>query len=472
MSTMLNYEVGLTPPSSSGTTTASSVTIPCPSGVVSGYLLVLGVVIGPNGTDSGTAQTPSGWTALTSANAGMCIYYKTATSSEPQSYTVSIGTVGQTANVAAAAFVAVYPPSTIHSFVYRTSSADVVTWTPTFPSGVTSGEEVLLIAGMMSNPNENPHSGAGNLNLPASWTTEVPVFGPGSNAFSTSPNACAIGLCDYSGSTSNPTITTAIGGNFYAGFIVITTTTVNPTSSASNYALTVTGSGATAPGIVVSVSALSGTAPLEAIVASSATTNYYSMGGNAAPQRSITPTATGSIVYGAVMTWEPGASYTPLGNTTFLQNNYNTTTNEGYGLFYSSGTTSANIPVTLGASAPTNSRVNIALAEILASGTISVLSSAQMVSTTYSEFHTTQVAVTQTLGSQILIPGALLVAAVSTASSYTQNVQPLVALSDTSGLAWTELSASNTESGAYAGIWVAQVPTVNAGAFLSFLPLP
>lgn len=87
------------------------------------------------------------------------------------------------------------------------------------------------------------------------------------------------------------------------------------------------------------------------------------------PQISLTPAATGSIVYGAVVNPTNSTAFTPGAASTFSQNVSDATNTKAYGTFRSTGTTAAGTPVTTGGSAPAVAGL-IAVAEVLAAGAI------------------------------------------------------------------------------------------------------
>lgn len=90
------------------------------------------------------------------------------------------------------------------------------------------------------------------------------------------------------------------------------------------------------------------------------------------PELSITPSATGSWVYGAAVNGAAGTGFTAAATTTFDLNAVDTTNNAAYGTCRSTGTTTGGTPVTIGGSGPTEGGggLGVALAEILAAGTL------------------------------------------------------------------------------------------------------
>src|SRR5580692_3915480 len=85
----------------------------------------------------------------------------------------------------------------------------------------------------------------------------------------------------------------------------------------------------------------------------------------ATPSLGITPQATGSWVYGALL--GSGSSFTALAGTTFEQNSALSGLSSIQ--FRTTGTTTASTPVTVGAQGSVHG-IGVAVAEILASGTL------------------------------------------------------------------------------------------------------
>jgi hypothetical protein len=116
-------------------------------------------------------------------------------------------------------------------------------------------------------------------------------------------------------------------------------------------------------GIILTVKALTGQAASPAgNTASSATITT--------PQLAITPSGTGSWVYGSLANLVTDASFTANSSTTFSQNFLDTSDTITMATFRSTGTTTSGTPVTLGATNPTESTryLMIAMAEILQPG--------------------------------------------------------------------------------------------------------
>ena len=171
------------------------------------------------------------------------------------------------------------------------------------------------------------------------------------------------------------------------------------------------------------------------------------------------------------------STFTPNSSTTFHQNVADLLNVGIYGTF-EYGVTTAGVPVTLGGSAPDNTNAVVALAEILqAPGkTITEVATATINATSPAQYNT--IVAQQTAVFPVNPPaGTVLVAIVSCNSNYAQGSVTVpdvasgtnanVAITDTMGLVWTQLSS--VAYPAYAGIWIAQVPnladvpTINPG---------
>jgi hypothetical protein len=166
------------------------------------------------------------------------------------------------------------------------------------------------------------------------------------------------------------------------------------------------------------------------------------------PQLAITPTATGSWVYGAVTNVAAATAFTANGSTTFSQNVLYAGDGDTFGTFRSTGTTTAATPVTVGASAPAETTGNLiwAAAEILAATTL-----AEDPSSPAGKNTTT--ATTISTASFSPPGGSLLVAVVS--NNGTGSGTLTVTVSDTLDLTWTQLANTTYDR---ASVWVAQVP--------------
>jgi hypothetical protein len=180
------------------------------------------------------------------------------------------------------------------------------------------------------------------------------------------------------------------------------------------------------------------------------------------PQLAITPSGSGSWVYGASQLDTATAAFTPAANTAFSANQYWSGDEITFGTFRSSGTTTASTPVTLGATAPAGAAgaTGIALLEILANGTL-----AEDPSTPAPAYTTT--AETVSTASFTPPPGSLLVAMVSSDFTGTANQDMTMVVSDSSGLTWTRqvTAAFTAGTGTFQGctIWTAPVPSSGGG---------
>ena len=132
MSELISYGIGYTPDSTASTT----LVIQPPPIYAAGNTLVMGV-IAANSTGGVAASTPTGWTAVSSGGATLALFTKTASSNETPE-TVTLGS-----SCISSGFIAAYPASTVVTSSFANSSSNVVTYTPTFPGGVTANETVL-----------------------------------------------------------------------------------------------------------------------------------------------------------------------------------------------------------------------------------------------------------------------------------------------------------------------------------------
>lgn len=149
----------------------------------------------------------------------------------------------------------------------------------------------------------------------------------------------------------------------------------------------------------------------------------------------ITPAATGSWVYGAAVNGAAATGFTAAAGTTLSANVPDPTNTVTYATFRTTGTTTASVPVTAGASAPAEAAgfIGVAVAEILASGTLAEdASSPSPVST--------PVATAAATPSFAPPAGSLLVAMV--AANTTGAGDLALGVSDTAGLSWALLAQS------------------------------
>ena len=450
----LSYSVAATPVNQ----TASTLTVAPPPVYEAGDFLVMSVV--GTATTAGTgvsAATPAGWARVSASGSVLSVFTKTAGSSE------SPVTVTMASACAAAAWAAAYPAATVVSSTFGNSSPGSVSYSPSFPSGITSGQLVLVAGAAVTSPGSvDTPVGWSNFNFPAGAAVEVPAFAPAlPNA---GPYTGAAGLCSVPGSAATGTALFTSGQQctFYAGFIVL-----NVTGTASPLTVTATAAyPAGTPGMALTVKALTGTASAAAITAGGAKQKVYALGTSGPPQASITPAATGSVVYGAVTEnygVTSGASFTANGSTSLTQNVADTTWNAVYGTLQSSGTTTAFSAVALGASAPASGYYTIALAEILAASgsSITETASAAVNGTTPGDFAgwaVAQSAVFRTAPAST----DLLVAMVSANSNWGYNggSNASVTVTDSSGLVWTPLAEVYYPS--YSGVWIGAPATGGA----------
>ena len=454
MSQMISYAIGYTPIDGS----ATSVTVTPPPAYQAGNLLVMGV-IGGGATAAAAATAPSGWTAPAgSGTPGL--FYKTASASEPASYTVTLSSAATVA-----VFVAAYPAATVVSSAFRASGNDVTSYSPAFPPGVTSGQTVLMAAAAVASASDvNGNSGYQNVVLPQSgWTTDVPVFGPARPGVTT-VLPCAVGLAEVAGSTSSPLLTSPQGCNIYAGYLVLNVTGAPPSLMTVTATLSPP---AGQPGLALTVKALSGAATPAAIEAGGAASGYYAGGVSGAPAAAITPNASGSYVYGSLTQnfgVTGGATFTPNASTTFSQNVPDSTWDAIYGTLRSSAKTTAHTPVTLGGTAPANAYTTGAFAEILAAAgsTLAETATATAAGTAPGNFATTSVSRTAVFTAPPA-PGTLLVALVSGNSNFF-NGAATASITDSLGLTWVPLAQQGYPS--YSGVFTAQVTAPGADAVL------
>ena len=450
MPDMISYSIGYTAIDAAET----SVTVAPPPAYQAGDLLVMGVIAGGAAAAAVPATAPPGWTALSDNGTAPFVFSKTAAPGEPAAYTVTLDSAA-----AAAVFVAAYPAATVASSTFNASDDDVTSYSPAFPAGVSPGQTVLLVAAAVASASDvNGNAGYQNVSLPSGsgWTTEVPVFGQALPDNTNGVYPCAIGLADIASNTtagaSSPTLTSPQGCTIYAAYVVLDVTgTADPLRVTATVAYP-----AGTPGMALTVTALSGAASAAAIASGGATTTFYANGTSQAPQASITPNASGSVVYGAVTEnfgVTSGSSFTANPATTFTQSIADTASTCAYGTFESAATTTAGTALTLGGEEPVNGYATAALAEILAASgnALSETATAQASGTVPGDFATTSVAQTAIFRSAPP-PASLLVAMVSANSSW-RNGSASVSITDSAGLTWTPLAERAYPS--YSGVWIA-----------------
>jgi hypothetical protein len=445
MAAMISYSIGYTAIDAA----AASVTVAPPPAYAAGDLLIMGVIAGGTAGSAVPADAPPGWTALSGSGSAPGVFAKTATDSEPPSYTVTLG-----GPATAAAFVAAYPAASVAGGSAAASDDDAIWYSPAFPADVSAGQTVLLVAAAVASANDvNGNAGYQNVNLPSGsgWTTEVPVFGPALPDNTNGVYPCAIGLADIAGSASSPTLSSPQGCTIYAAYLVLDITgTADPLSVTATAAYP-----EGIPGMALTVKALSGAAAPAAISAGGATATFYASGTAQPPQAPVTPNASGSVVYGAVTEnfgVTSGSSFTANPASTFTQNVADTASTCIYGTFQSASATTAGTAVTLGGSAPVNGYATAALAEILAASgsTLAETAAATAAGTVPGDFASTAVAQTAVFRSAPSA-GSLLVAMVSANSSWGQG-NASVSVTDSSGRTWTPLAERVYPS--YSGVWI------------------
>lgn len=200
-------------------------------------------------------------------------------------------------------------------------------------------------------------------------------------------------------------------------------------------------------GIILTVKVLTG-----ALAAAAQTGTQDASNSITTPQLAITPTATGSWIYGAVTNVAAATAFTANGSTTFSQNVLYTGDGDTFGTFRSTNTTTAATPVTVGGSAPAESAGNLiwAAAEILAATTL-----AEDPSSPAGKNTTT--ATTISTASFSPPGGSLLVAVVS--NNGTGSGTLTMTVSDSLNLTWTQLANTTYDR---ASVWVAQFPAQSA----------
>jgi hypothetical protein len=457
---MLSYSIAATVING----TASSIAIAPPPAYAAGDLLVL-VVTGGSATAGAavSATAPSGWTRLSSSGAGLSVFTKTATGSEPASYTV---TTGATATIAA--YVAAYPAATVASHSFSASGSGAVSYTGTWPSAGSSQLVLAIAAAVASGSN----AGYQNVVYPPGLTAGVPVFGQALPDNTAGAYPCAAGLSDVTGSVMSglpaPVFTTPQPAVIYAGFIVLTL-------AGASAPLTVTAACAypqATPGLLLTVKALSGAVSAAQASAAGAFTQFYASGTSQAPAAALTPAASGSWVYGAVtenFAAAAGTAYTANGATTFSQNASGTGNASAYGTFRGTASTTAGTPVTLGGSAPANAYFTAALAEVPAAPGHSLSETATATATGLVPGNFATTSVSQSAVFPVAPPaGSLLVAMVSANSLY-PNGNASVTIADSAGLTWWPLAEVRYPS--YSGVWAASTAgALTASASLTVTP--
>lgn len=214
--------------------------------------------------------------------------------------------------------------------------------------------------------------------------------------------------------------------------------------------VTATEGGNTANGILLRILVLTNAAATQ-----DGATASLSTVASSACQTAITTTQTGSQVYGAVMKGI-NTSFTANANTTLLDNITDGTQFNQYGTVESASATGSPGTVTIGASSPASAdETNVALFEVLPSGTITQDPSAPASVSTLTN---------TTVATASFTPpdGSLLVALVSS-DGLAPAGHVTMSVTDSSGLlTWTEQVNADTTVG-YCGVWTAVVQPTPPG---------
>src|SRR6185312_7445771 len=205
----------------------------------------------------------------------------------------------------------------------------------------------------------------------------------------------------------------------------------------TTFTVTATQAGSTSAGIGMEVRVITGQSGTQPGTLASAT--------QTTPSLSITPAASGSLVYGSLLGLS--GAYTINGNSANEQDAHNIGGLEMCS-FVSSSTTTSGTPVTLGYTATANG-ISICLCEIE--------NSAGLAEDASSPAGVSAVALTVSTASFSPPAGSLLVAMVQSngGGSVTS-----MGISDTSGLGltWTEQVKQNGAGNGYSGIWTTTIP--------------
>ena len=227
----------------------------------------------------------------------------------------------------------------------------------------------------------------------------------------------------------------------------VTAATVLQAARNAGESLTVTGSITNPPsvGLGLSVRVLTGAA---AATAQPGATFASGVGDNLVPQYGLTPTGTGSYIYGCTV-YAPATTATVDANTTSLLNY--ATSSVAVFAYRGTGKTTSGVAVTYGGSAPAATGGDFVQAEILASGTLAEDASSPAAVTSATASSLTTASFTPPSGS-------LLVAIITGVdSSFGADIS---SITDTAGLTWTQLVYYNGAGGVSA-IWAAQAPTAH-----------
>jgi hypothetical protein len=255
-------------------------------------------------------------------------------------------------------------------------------------------------------------------------------------------------LADTSGLTWTALAESNTESGAYAGVWVAQV----PASTSMTVTATQGGS-ANADGMMFALRVLTGAAPAGSQTGTTDTSVTVTT-----PELSITPSATGSFVYGAITAFGISSAFTAASSTTFFSGGNEESAEVAYGTFRMTtpNTTTASTAETVGASAPTGytpDYVQIALAEILeASGGPGLAEDASTPAVAY-----TTATETSTTPSFNPPPGALLVAIVAPGNAGAPGTQTIT-ISSTPLVTWTELVAISSSGDAATGIWIAEAP--------------
>jgi hypothetical protein len=207
--------------------------------------------------------------------------------------------------------------------------------------------------------------------------------------------------------------------------------------------VTATQGGGTFNGILLRVKVLTGASASP--VGNSGSFTSFTTGPAAA---SVTTTAAGSMVYGALMT-VPNTALTALGNTTLIDQHQDTVNSNNYATFQSAAVTGTPGATTFGTSAPSaTGTYTCAAQEILSAGTIQDDPSAPAVANTDTGTTVTTAAFDPPDGSLLLA----LVSSDGADATVTMSVAG-------GGVVWTELVSTVSLDGSYSGVWGAVAGT-------------
>jgi hypothetical protein len=165
---------------------------------------------------------------------------------------------------------------------------------------------------------------------------------------------------------------------------------------------------------------------------------------------SVTTTAAGSVVYGA-LTSDAGTAWTAEPGTTLTDDFHDTTHGEFYGTFRTTSATGTPGPVTVGAGGG-NIFPGVAAQEILAAGTITEDPSAPALVTTTAATAVTSASFTPP-------PGSLLVVQVGCDGAGSGSAETCTVTDAGGGLTWTQMAHTTDPGSIYAGVWIADVPS-------------